>query len=174
MRRLLFTLFIALSLAAVAGAQTFRGAINGAVTDPTGAVVPGATVKATEKATGVVHTTITTSEGQFAFQDLPLGSYVVNVSASGFSTITVDSVAVNAGSIYTLPVKLKIGQESTSVEVSAAAIALDTTTQTRATERTRLHATSCGGPGLRRLFRRWLWLSQWYACQSDELADRRY
>src|SRR5207248_1151434 len=131
MRRLLFTLFIALSLAAVAGAQTFRGAINGAVTDPTGAFVPGATVKATEKATGVVHTTITTSEGQFAFQDLPLGSYVVNVSASGFSTITVDSVAVNAGSIYTLPVKLKIGQESTSVEVSAAAIALDTTTQTQ-------------------------------------------
>jgi hypothetical protein len=131
MRRLISTLLMALILAAVAGAQTFRGAINGTVTDPTGAFVPGATVKATEKATGVVHSTVTTSEGQFAFQDIPLGSYIVNVSASGFSAVTVDNVGVSAGSIYTLPVKMQIGKEATTVEVSAASIALDTTTQTQ-------------------------------------------
>src|SRR5437773_2374631 len=131
MRRLISTLFLALILAALAGAQTFRGAINGTVTDPTGAFVPGATVKATEKATGVVHNTVTTSEGQFAFQDLPLGAYVINVSASGFSAVTVPNVGVSAGSIYTLPVKLQIGKEATTVEVSAAALALDTTTQTQ-------------------------------------------
>src|SRR6266513_665919 len=131
MRRLMSTLFLALILAALAGAQTFRGAINGAVTDPSGAFVPGATVKATDKATNIVHSTITTSEGQFAFQDLPLGTYMVNVSAGGFSAITVDNVAVTAGSIYTLPIKLKIGKEAVSVEVSAAALSLDTTTQTQ-------------------------------------------
>src|SRR5437773_885982 len=131
MRRLISTLFLALILAALAGAQTFRGAINGTVTDPTGAFVPGATVKATEKATGVVHNTVTTSEGQFAFQDLPLGAYVINVSASGFSAVTVPNVGVTAGSIYTLPVKLQIGKEAVSIEVSAAALALDTTTQTQ-------------------------------------------
>ena len=122
MRRLLLVLLIVLSLALVVGAQTFRGAINGAVTDPTGAFVPGATV--TDKATNIVHSTITTSEGQFAFQDLPLGTYMVNVSAGGFSAITVDNVAVTAGSIYTLPIKLKIGKEAVSVEVSAAVVVL--------------------------------------------------
>ena len=49
-----------------ANAQTFRGAINGTVTDPSGAFVPGASVKATEKATGIVHNSVTTTEGQFA------------------------------------------------------------------------------------------------------------
>src|SRR5690242_9374380 len=131
MRRLISTLLMALILATIAGAQTFRGAINGTVTDPSGAFVPGATVKATDKATGVVHTTVTTTEGQFAFQDLPLGAYVVSVTASGFSAVTVDNVGVSAGSIYTLPVKMQIGKEATTVEVSAASVALDTTTQTQ-------------------------------------------
>src|SRR5215510_1299436 len=131
MRRLISTLFMALILAALAGAQTFRGAINGTVTDPSGAFVPGATVKATEKATSVVHTTVTTSEGQFAFQDLPLGEYSVSVSAGGFSVVTFPNVAVSAGSIYTLPVKLQVGKEAVTVEVSAASVALDTTTQTQ-------------------------------------------
>src|SRR5215475_2815631 len=131
MRRLISTLLMALILAAIADAQTFRGAINGTITDPTGAFVPGATVKATEKATSVVHTTVTTSEGQFAFQDLPLGAYSVSVSSSGFSAVTFPNVAVSAGSIYTLPVKLQVGKEAVTVEVSAASIALDTTTQTQ-------------------------------------------
>src|SRR5262245_49293124 len=131
MRRLISTLFVAVILAALAGAQTFRGAINGTVTDPSGAFVPGATVKATEKATSVVHTTVTTSEGQFAFQDLPLGAYSVSVSSSGFSAVTFPNVAVSAGSIYTLPVKLQVGKEAVTVEVSAASVALDTTTQTQ-------------------------------------------
>src|SRR5215469_14553475 len=132
MRRITFVLLTALLFfAALADAQTFRGAINGTVTDPSGAFVPGATVKATEKSTGVVHTTVTTNDGQFAFQDIPLGAYSVGVIASGFSTVTFDNVGVSAGSIYTLPVKLQIGKEATTIEVSAASVALDTTTQTQ-------------------------------------------
>ena len=56
-------------------AQTYRGAINGSVTDPSGAVVPGAAVKATNKATGIDHATVSTSDGQFVFQDLPVGNF---------------------------------------------------------------------------------------------------
>ena len=94
-----------------ATAQTYRGAINGTVTDPSGAVVPGAAVKATNKATGIDHATVSTSDGQFAFQDLPVGAYSVTVTASGFPVTTIEGVLVEQGAIYTLPVSLKISQE---------------------------------------------------------------
>jgi hypothetical protein len=123
-----------LALIALTGhAQTFRGAINGTVTDPSGSVVPNAQVKATETATGIEHTTVTTTDGQFSFQDVALGLYKVTVTAPGFPPYTVDKVEVVAGTIYTLPVKLSLQQQSTTVEVSAAALTLDTTTQTQTT-----------------------------------------
>jgi hypothetical protein len=108
--------------------QTFRGAINGAVTDPSGAVVANADVTATNVATGVAITATSTSDGAFSFQDLPLGTYKIAVSAAGFQPVTVDNVTVNAGGAYTLPVKLRVGSASTTaIEVSAAALTIDTT-----------------------------------------------
>ncbi len=62
------------------------------------------------------------------FQDLPLGSYKVMVTAPGFQPVNVDNVMVAAGSVYTLPVKLTMGQQTTAIEVSAASVAVDTTT----------------------------------------------
>jgi len=118
-------------VAVAADAQTFRGSINGTVTDPSGGLVPNATVKATEIATGIDHATTTTSDGAFAFQDIALGFYKVVVTATGFPTYTVDKVEVVAGQIYTLQVKLQLQQQTTTVEVSAAALTLDTTTQTQ-------------------------------------------
>src|SRR5712664_3978463 len=133
MKRLVLAILVVfvLSLGVAANAQTFRGAINGTVTDPSGGVVPNAAVKATESTTGIDHNTVTTSEGQFAFQDIPLGYYKVTVTATGFPAYAVDNVEVTAGTIYTLPVKLKLQQQATTVEVSAAALTLDTTTQTQ-------------------------------------------
>jgi hypothetical protein len=131
MKRLVLAILVVLSLAAAANAQTFRGAINGTVIDPSGAVVPNAAVKATEGNTGIDHNTVTTSDGAFSFQDIPLGFYKVSVTASGFPVYTVDKVEVTAGTIYTLPVKLSLQQQATTVEVSAAALSLDTTTQTQ-------------------------------------------
>ena len=118
-------------LAATATGQTFRGAIHGSVEDPTGGLVVSAQVKATDTATGVEHTTVTTSGGEFTFQDIPLGTYQVTVVASGFAKATVDNVPVTAGSVYTLPIKLSMGAEATTVEVSAATITVDTTTPTQ-------------------------------------------
>src|SRR5882762_1674378 len=131
MKRLVLAILVVLLFAVVGNVQTFRGAINGTVTDPSGGVVPNATVRATENATGIDHNTVTTSEGSFAFQDIPLGLYKVTVTATGFPAYTVDKVEVAAGQIYTLQVKLNLQQQATTVEVSAAALVLDTTTQTQ-------------------------------------------
>ncbi len=131
MKRLVIAILVILSLAVGVNAQTFRGTINGTVTDPSGALVPNATVKASEIATGIDHTTSTTSDGAFAFQDIPLGQYKITVTATGFPAYTVDKVEVSAGQIYTLNVKLSLQQQTTTVEVSAAALTLDTTTQTQ-------------------------------------------
>jgi hypothetical protein len=70
---------------------------------------------------------------RFAFQDLPLGSYKIMVTAPGFQVVNVDDVNVAAGSVYTLPVKLTLGTQSTAIEVSAAAVIVDTTTVTQNT-----------------------------------------
>src|SRR5262250_2304471 len=118
-------------MALSASAQTFRGTINGFVTDPTGGMIAGATVKATELTTNIDHVTITTNEGQFAFQDIPLGFYKVTVTATGFPTVVVDKVEVTAGTTYSLPISMKLGQSITTVEISAQSIAVDTTTTTQ-------------------------------------------
>src|SRR6266404_7028418 len=133
MKRLVLAILVVLSLAVGVNAQTFRGAINGTVSDPSGAVVPNAQVKATEKSTGIDHNTVTTSDGQFVFQDISIGTYTVVVTASGFPVLTIDNVLVTQGAIYTLPVKLTMSQQATTVEVSAAALTLDTTTETQTT-----------------------------------------
>jgi len=133
MKRLVLAILVVLGLAVAANGQTFRGAINGTVSDPSGAVVPNAAVKATEIATGIDHTTTTTSDGAFSFQDMPLGFYKVTVTVTGFPVYTVDKVEVVAGTIYTLAVKLTLQQQATTVEVSAAALTLDTTTSTQNT-----------------------------------------
>jgi hypothetical protein len=133
MKQLLIALFLVLVFVLPANAQTFRGAINGTVTDPSGAVVPAAHVKTTNKATSIDYATESTSDGQFAFQDLPVGAYRVSVTAAGFPTLEVDNVLVAQGAIYTLAAQLKISQQSTTVEVSAAALSLDTTTSTQTT-----------------------------------------
>src|SRR5215469_10972138 len=112
-------------------AQTFRGAINGTITDPSGAVVAGAAVTATNVATNVAHNTESSSDGQFSFQDLPLGTYSVTVTAKGFQKTTVSNIDVSAGNVFTVPVRLAVGQQATVVEVAAAAVAIDTTTSTQ-------------------------------------------
>jgi outer membrane receptor protein involved in Fe transport len=117
----------------LANAQTFRGGINGTVTDRTGAAIANATVVAVQTDTDVKHTTTSSSGGEFLFQDLPLGNYSVTVTFSGFQTVKTDKISVQAGVIFTLPVVLPLSSSATTVEVDAAAVALDTTTVTQTT-----------------------------------------
>jgi hypothetical protein len=114
-------------------AQTFRGSINGTVTDSSGAVVPGAKVTATDVATAAGRDTVSSGAGEFLFSDLPLSTYTIKVEASGFQTTEVTGVQVLAGKIYTLPVKLALSQQAVTIEVSADSLSLDTTTTTQLT-----------------------------------------
>src|SRR5579862_525121 len=131
MKRVLASLALLLCTTIAGNSQTFRGSINGTITDQTGAALGGAAVKATDTGTGIVHSSLTTADGVFSFQDLPPGTYQVAVNASGFTPVTVDKIPVTAGAIYTLPITLKVGQQATAVEVSAAAITVDTTSVTQ-------------------------------------------
>jgi outer membrane receptor protein involved in Fe transport len=137
-RSVFVTLLLALAAVVavpIAGfGQTFRGGINGTVTDQSGAVVPSAAVEAVDVATGVSHKTISSSAGEFGFQDMPLGTYTVTAKASGFQSTVTSKVPVTAGSIYTLPIKLSIASTGETVEVSANAITLDTTSTTQVAE----------------------------------------
>ena len=114
-------------------AQTFRGSISGAVTDASGAVVPGAQIVAVETATGAERKAESSGAGEYSFADLPLGAYTVTVMAQGFSSLKVDKVPVSAGVVYSLPLKLNIAQTAETVEVSAAGLTLDTTSTTQTT-----------------------------------------
>ena len=115
-------------------AQNFRGGINGVVTDPSGAVVPGAVVEAVSAETGVSWKAITSSGGEYEFQGMPIGKYTVTVTAAGFKSEKVEGVPVSAGTIYTLTVKLSITAAAQTVEVSASALALDTTSTVQTTD----------------------------------------
>ncbi|NYF78957.1 TonB-dependent receptor [Granulicella arctica] len=126
---LLFASFVAVS----GHAQTFRGGINGTVTDKTGAAIANASVVAVQTDTGVVHSSTSSSGGEFLFQDLPLGNYSVTASFSGFSTVKTDKIAVSAGVIYTLPIVLQLSSSATTIEVDAAGVALDTTSTVQTT-----------------------------------------
>jgi hypothetical protein len=129
--RLAVSLFLVVVL--VGSAQTFRGGISGIVTDQSGALVAGAEVKAINDATSLNYSTTTSSAGEFTFADLPIGNYTIAVTQSGFSPVTVNGVRVAAGTIYNLPIKLSVGQIATSVEVSAAGVALETNETTLTT-----------------------------------------
>jgi len=130
---LLLALAVIFALPATSFGQTFRGGISGTVTDQSGAVVPGAQVTATESATNTSYNAVSSSAGEFAFANLPLGSYTVAVTASAFKSIKVDKVPVTAGATYTLPVKLSVASAGETVEVVADSLTLDTVTDTQAT-----------------------------------------
>jgi hypothetical protein len=129
---ILYSLLLVLPLfVASAYGQTFRGGISGVITDQSGAAIPNASVVATEDGTGTKHETISSSAGEFAFQEIPIGPYSVAAMASGFQAEKVAKVPVTAGHIYSLPIKLSVAQAAETVEVNAAALTLDTTSTTQ-------------------------------------------
>jgi len=130
---LLLAIAVLVALPAAVFGQTFRGGISGTVTDQSGAVVPGAQITAVESATNTTSKTVSSSAGEFAFSNLPLGSYTITVTASGFKGEKVDKVPVTAGATYALPLKLAVASAGETVEVTADSLSLDTITDTQST-----------------------------------------
>src|SRR5436309_4897837 len=99
-------------------AQTFRGTILGTVTDPQGAVVEGAKVTVHNIDTGLERITVTSADGSYSIPELPVGTYTVTVTQSGFQTAVTSNVAVNVATQKRVDVTFRTGQVSEKVEVS--------------------------------------------------------
>src|SRR5712691_3097601 len=94
------------------------GDISGTVTDPSGAVVPNATVTATEAEKGLKRTSLSDNRGEYHFTALPPASYEVIAQISGFQTAVYKGVIVNVGQTVVLDFHLKVSQTSEQVEVT--------------------------------------------------------
>ena len=117
-KRVSIILAIVLLAAASLSAQTFRGTILGTVTDPSGAVVPGAKVTVKNTGTGLERTTETSADGSYALPELPIGTYSVTVTQTGFDTFVATGVTVDVAGERRIDAGLKTGQIATRVEVS--------------------------------------------------------
>ena len=102
------------------------GSIAGIVTDPSGAVVAGAPVTATNTGTGVVATAQTDGSGFFNFPELPIGDYDIEVQQPGFKTYRKSGIHVDANSAIRADIRLDVGQVSESVTVSTNAVQVET------------------------------------------------
>ena len=119
--------FLLLS-ACVAFGQVGNSTITGTVTDQAGAVVPGVTVQATNTATGVVFTGVTSSTGDYTIPDLPVGGYTVTVAVKGFKTYTHSNLGLAATQVLRENVGLQVGNATESVTVTEQATLLATET----------------------------------------------
>jgi hypothetical protein len=111
------------TLAQIGGA----GSIQGVITDTTGAMLPGATVTATNVATGVKTERQTTSAGFYVLSPLPPGEYKITVTASGFRQLEQDKVVVDALSTVGLNLTLQVGATNETVTITSAPAQLNTT-----------------------------------------------
>ncbi len=118
-----FVLFLLLSSTTLL-AQTFRGTILGTVTDPQGAVVAGAKVTVHNANTGLERTTQTSADGSYAVPELPIGTYNVTATQSGFQTAVISNVAVDVAAEKRVDFVFRAGQVSERVEVSGEALRL--------------------------------------------------
>jgi hypothetical protein len=126
MIRRLTSVMIALAfVSAPLVSQTFRGGIAGTVTDASGAAVAGVPIKLVSPDTGLTRDTISSSAGEFVFQDLPLGTYNVTVTQPGFDTVHVSGVVVDAGKVSNLALKLEVAKQATTIEVQASAVQIE-------------------------------------------------
>ncbi|HEX4001314.1 MAG TPA: TonB-dependent receptor [Candidatus Acidoferrales bacterium] len=95
------------------------GALTGTVTDPSGAVIAGATVTATDAGTGQARSTTTDANGSFKFSLLNPGNYSVKFSAAGFKTVEVPAVTVNVTETEVLNHALEVGAQSEQITVES-------------------------------------------------------
>jgi hypothetical protein len=107
------------AIGAAAHAQTDRGTITGQVTDQSSAIIGGATVKAVHVATNFERQVTTSNEGSYTIPQLPVGAYVVIVTAQNFQTTTLENIEVTAGATVRVDAQLAVGGLQDAVTVTA-------------------------------------------------------
>src|SRR5213594_2145784 len=151
-------------------AQTFRGTILGTVTDPSGAVVAGAKVTVHNVDTGLERTTQTSADGSYSIPELPIGTYTVTVSQSGFQTSSTTNVAVDVAAERRVDVALKTGEAVTVVEVSGETLPqVETATDTLGTTFTAAQAKDLPLNG--RDFQKLIFLTPCVSGSPDQITD---
>jgi Carboxypeptidase regulatory-like domain len=111
--------------------QLFAGvtaSISGTVTDPTGAVVAGAAVTATNVDTGVTTVQSTNGQGFYSFQSLPVGKYTIGVQHGGFKIYRRTGLVLDVNQNLVVDVMVQVGQGTEKVEVTSEALHVDTAT----------------------------------------------
>jgi hypothetical protein len=121
-------IFSLIAIAPRAFAQATDGVIVGTVTDPTAASVPNASVAATNKATGVKYTTMTTVTGDFRINNVPVGTYDVDVTATGMAPAKLANVVVELNRTTPANFTMQVASISADVQVREAPPLIDTST----------------------------------------------
>jgi Carboxypeptidase regulatory-like domain/TonB dependent receptor len=127
MRTRILLSFAFLLTGTVALAQTAQ--INGTIRDASGLAIPGAAVKVTQTATGVSRTAISGSDGGYVLPNLPIGPYLLEVTKDGFTRYAQSGIVLEVNTAPTVDVTMKVGSVSEQVTVEAAAIQVETRTQ---------------------------------------------
>ena len=110
----------------LAWGQVTSGSITGVVSDPTGAVIPGAKVVITDATKGYDFPATTDAVGRYLVTNLSPSTYVVSVEARGFRAYKQEGIAVDVGARVAVDVHLELGATAQAVEVTGAAPVLQT------------------------------------------------
>lgn len=94
------------------------GTVIGAVTDPSGAVVPAASIELKDAATGITRTSVTNAAGQYSFPGVQPGTYSVRATHPGFEEVIAPKITVEIAKSYTINLQLKVGTSQQVVEVT--------------------------------------------------------
>src|SRR5437016_3981180 len=126
MLRLSSVCSIALALTFSLASQTVSTEILGLVTDPTGAVIPGAAISARRIATGDVRTTTTNETGNYSFPLLDIGEYQITCTASGFKSEVLRGVTLHLQEKARVNFQMQVGEQIEMLEVRGVAALLRT------------------------------------------------
>ena len=120
-------ILFALALPTLLNGQGTGGRILGVVADPTGAVLSGVKVIATNEATGITHDSLTNDSGDYVFPNLPVGTYTLIFDLTGFKKDVRRSIALDVNQVITLNMTMQLGESKEIVDVTSEAPLVDTT-----------------------------------------------
>lgn len=130
MKKLAAVVFFAGCLSIALVAQTFRGGIQGTITDSSGAAIPGADVTVKSADTGLIRNIQTDSAGEYVIVELPLGAYSITATKKGFGTKVLNGITVAVSVNTRADIELNPGQVQQEVVVTGEAPIVDTTGDT--------------------------------------------
>src|SRR5579862_5176484 len=126
LKTMCLALVVCLFLSTLLLAQGTGGRILGRVSDPSGAVLSGAKVTATNDATGVSHSSVSNDSGDYVFPDLPVGTYSLTFDLAGFKKAVRHAIALDVNQAITLNMTMQLGATQEVVDVTSEAPLVDT------------------------------------------------